>query len=556
MSYTRAQLQTGELVFLLTLTLRGLKYRFAESEQEVTDGAKTLRFTAGLESSPFEDRIAQPGQAIDPPGHQVDVQFKRDTAAGWAALAGGTADFGDATGELSLWLVGEEFSTRRILLSGPLSVSDYGALYEPATITLTEAPWESPLILLPPDEASVSSSTWPRAASSGFSIGDGIDGQYYPEIIGAPGDSRPRETTGSYPASPALLVEVDTATDDNSANNAILLIGRGVLGCVGTSNSVFLRNTTQNLSASFTPESAADELGSAVTILDVVNTAGGGIDITVGDSLWVSFTNPTNAGRIGDSGTTMRAAGDVIDWLLDESGARVDQQGFEHIRTWLAGFLLDFHLNEQVNPIDILLDDILPLLPVALKLSPRGLAFVPWRFNATPSDSVGDMDIDRISGSREGRVQRSDPADVINSMGLEYAPHGEQDLWLGRFAWTAALQNKGVEIQPNPYARASKTRYGSRQAGASQTAMVMDTATARAILDWQMRWLSSTRETARFLLTQEWQYLEVGDVVVVSEEEIGWDNRVSIVTSISRAPGQTLIEIVTVPDFLRDGPTL
>mgnify|MGYP001570559768 FL=1 len=548
MSYTRAQLDTGTLAWALTLTIRGRVYRFAEGALEVDDAGESLHFHPGLGEVVYTDRIGLPGEGVDDPAQEIEVFFSDDTAAGWAALAAGDLDLGDASGELALILVGEGWETREVLLAGTLEATRYGALYEPVGLLLSESPWRPSPRRFPPDSEGVTPDTWPRAASVGYSVDEGVYGVRYPEVVGAPGFRLPRDTATSYPAVPVALVEVQGA--NNSVDDFVGLIGRGVLACVGVSDSVRVRNLTQGFGGDFTPTAALDALGQAVTVVTIPVAT---LAVDVGDELWVSFLIPGQGGRMGPWGGTLRHAGDVLALYLIESGARVDSLALDAARRWLNGFEIDGYFNEQVDLVDVALDDLLPLLPVALHVGPRGLELIPWRYDATLADAVDHLDVDLEGGERDGDVERSPGAEVVNHQAVEYAWSDATGDYHGRLAYIPSQRFADSELQRNPYARASYTRYGEREGVAIQTDLVLDTATARGILDWRIRWWSQTRETVAFWLPQGRQALRCGGVVSVTCAEISWSRKVCKVTATDRTPGRARIEVVTLPDWVRDG---
>ena len=99
---------------------------------------------------------------------------------------------------------------------------------------------------------------------------------------------------------------------------------------------------------------------------------------------------------------------------------------------------------------------------------------------------------------------------------------------------------------------ASATRYGDRESDPLDVDVVVSTATAAAILGWMVRWHSQPSERLTIQGPQSWQAFEAGDVVTVSQAEIGWSERVCIIEAVTRGPGDTDLSLVTVPDWIRD----
>ena len=81
----------------------------------------------------------------------------------------------------------------------------------------------------------------------------------------------------------------------------------------------------------------------------------------------------------------------------------------------------------------------------------------------------------------------------------------------------------------------------------------MDCATARAALNWRLRWESSTREHVAYSCPLEFSSLEPASVVRVTDPEIGWAERLCAISAVTRsASPTTTLELVTLPDLIRD----
>jgi len=192
-------------------------------------------------------------------------------------------------------------------------------------------------------------------------------------------------------------------------------------------------------------------------------------------------------------------------------------------------------------------------------VGPRGLYFVYWNFRAQASDAVQEINIQTRGGYRQSLVEVSDVSEVVNELTINYALRADS----GEYARTMTVgpQNRWNEssIFVHPVARASATRYTmpgdmlcSRVGEPIETDVVYDPATARAVLDWQLRASAMVRETVEFVLPQVYAGLNPGDVVVVSDSDILWSDRVCLVQSVTRGIGDVLVVVRTLPDFVRD----
>ena len=126
MAYSPQQLRKADLHWLLVLTLRGQKYRFSETAITVQDDGVTVLFRSGLSPLEYTDAISEPGSALEERSVGVEVLFDQAAADGWAAIAAADVDLGDAEAELSLWLEGQSYASREIVLSGRMESPRFG----------------------------------------------------------------------------------------------------------------------------------------------------------------------------------------------------------------------------------------------------------------------------------------------------------------------------------------------------------------------------------------------------------------------------------------------
>lgn len=547
---THRELEGATLHLLLVLVLRGRSYRFAALPLQVPRaGAEptTLQFIGGLISpSEWTDEGAPAGEAVTSESVAVEVAFSTDTAAGWAAVVDADHDLGDATGELSIWREGDDFDAREVLVSGMVAGTSYGPVSASVSLTIVRDPVED-AIVLPPADATVDQTSWPTDAT--YQYDESIFGEQYSEVFGDPGLLTGSEGFSRLPGVPALLVRIDKVTEDNSVNPATFVLGNGPLACVGS--TVILRNLTQSALAAFTPTPtvSVDGRGKQVTIATI--PASGASTVVAGDEFWWSPTVDGEGGRIDFSPArkSVRDVGDLLRYLVGLSGSgEVDTTSIDEIAARLAGWRFDFYLNDGKSPRDLLLDDILPMLPVSFE---RG-AFTYWDWAATVNDAVDAIDTSTRGGYLDGEVTRSDPRAVRNQFRIEYCLDPAENTYR-RYLVLGPDWGDDATVQPHPYASASRSRYGLRvESSTIQSDMIRDPGTAYAVLDHLMRRQSMTHRSAAFVLPQPYQHLRKGAVVRVSHAPIAWDNKVCLVRSIVRAPGDTLVTVETCTDWIRD----
>ena len=559
MPLSRSELITGDLYTLVTLTARGKDYRFSSRDVAVSNANDeslpgTLHFVGGLEPAEYEDAI-ELGDSMPPErSTAVSVLFRDDDGDGWATIANADDDLGDATCELSIWRLGDDWQDRRVLLTGAVVSPEYGASYEPVSFSVSEEPSED-TGLIPLDRETVTGDRFPTLHSvpTAMKIADSAVDQMYPTIYGAPGIVLAGDDFTELPAVPALIVEIDATYETNnnsSAEPVFLLVAGHHTAAIGAAVTVY--NTTAGTSANLTVEAGSDLEKHPLSYIEVGMSD---LAIDIGDEVYLGFQNTTQGGmRNLEDGGTMRNAVDIILDLLGRSTLRYDAFRIRALAYALGGFNLDFYTNEQRSPWDVIQDEILPLLPLAPAIGPSGLYFVHWPFGATRSDAVGGINPSTWGGSRNGPVSVSDAVNVTNQLRINYALNvatGEysRSLTLGPRAFYT-----GDPTNIHPLAYQSYTRYGLRAGEAIDTDVVYDTATAYSVLDWRIKRDGMTYREVESLLPQTYQYLEPGNVVLVTDDDIAWTDRVCLVTSILRRPGDTVVNLRTIPNWIRDAP--
>lgn len=559
MPLSRSELITGDLYTLVTLTARGKDYRFSSRDVAVTNAndeslPATLHFIGGLEPTEYEDAI-ELGDSMPPErSSSVTVLFHDDDGDGWETIANADHDLGDATCELAIWKLGDDWRDRRVLLAGAVVSPEYGASYEPVSFSVSEEPSED-TGLIPLDRETVTDDRFPILHSNPtvMKIADSAAGQMYPTIYGAPGVITAADAFTELPAVPGLLVEIDETYETNSHSSAepafILVAGHHV---EVTGNTVAVYNVTQGLSANLTVIDGSDDEKHPLSYIEV---EGGDLTIDIGDEIYLAFRDLTLGGmRNLEDGGTMRNAVDIILDLLGRSTLRYDAFRIRALAHVLGGFNLDFYTNEQRSPWDVIQDEILPLLPLAPAIGPNGLYFVHWPFGATSSDAVGGINPASWGGARDGPVRVSDAGDVVNQLRIGFALNVESGEYSRSLTLGPRAFYDGDDTNVHPLAYQSYTRYGLRAGDVIETDVVYDSATAYSVLDWKIKRDGMTYREVEYLLPQTYQYLEPGNVVLVTDDDIAWTDRVCLVTSIIRRPGDTVANLRTIPNWIRDAP--
>lgn len=304
-----------------------------------------------------------------------------DPTADFAAQYAAGHDLAATDGELSQWVSGTTWESRRRLLVGLLDAPEYGALGEPVAFTLKGHVMED-RSLFPPATAMVDEDTWPAAD------GDSL-GLSYPWVYGKPGTVGGERFGGSVgiivdPGARTLLVaghRVAAATVEVIKASALpstawgtyaiseVLDGRGRIVSVVTL-------------ATGTAPSAYDAQSSYVCAWGYSGAEGG---------VW----NPSQTG-------TMESAGEIIRDLLRRSTLRMDNGKTAAALSTLQGRKLGFSIDERVNIADYLSDVVAEAVPISMSAGPDGAYPVTWSTDIRARTVHRHLSADRSDITRVG----------------------------------------------------------------------------------------------------------------------------------------------------------
>ncbi len=586
---TASEISAGEtLVLIITITLRGRRYRFGSEYIEIANSSdqlqpSTLVFHPALSPVEFEDAITIGGDMAPDKSINVTLLFSDDNGDEWASIVNNDHDLGDGLAELAIIKIDDPWRKRRVILSGRVASPSYGGQFEPVQFTINEDP-SSDEGLVPASTHIVNDDTWPRGAYVGnvtYLPTDLAYHQYYPRVYGAPGIIYADDSFEVLPAVPALVVALDSvnatattredATNNNSVTDGLCepatLLLFGHEGSVTASGNVTVYNRTEDGDldlpkqvSGWAPTAGIDERGTRITELSVFHSSSTGLRIDADHEIYYSFQTATKGGVWNsDRSGCMRNAAEIIADLLKLSSLRFDVGRVEGLAANLAGFDLDFFVNEQRSPYEIIQDEILPLLPISPVIGLKGLYFAFWNFTAGRGDVIDSIDTDNRGGYRNSLVEVSDVANVWNERTFEFALRADN----GEYARSVTVSPHERQTDQNtwvhPAAYASGTRYTPpgqtmtpRVTTSLQSDVVYDPATARRVLDWQLRANCAVHEQCEFVLPRRYAALDPGSIVSVSDSSIGWGDKICILTSITRGIDDVLVTVRTLPYWVRD----
>lgn len=504
-------------VVLVDVVWSGRTFRFASRSVTVLTSAGAPLVYAGSIEVEWSESVDYSGEIPDEDTTIGDVVFPVDVALWYRQgrpLVGARA-------EVSLWVEGRTYEEREPLTVGTVTASEYGEDGDPVTLSI-QPPTLDDTALIPRPEARATSDTWSTLATE-------LDGEPYPEVLGAPGlGTSNAERTGG---SPAILV-------NTSGNGKWLVATRAV-----KASTVDLVDATAGTIESVSVSLERDLLGRVVSTV-----AGGGTTArTVGNDYWIDW-NGTDGGA-SFSGASTSGGGQLCMWLLRESSVTFDEGAWRALAPVLDGYRFGFYLDEPRSPLDVLRQDIVPLLPIGLGRTPLGLAPVPIRLDATAADAVAHLEVGR-NIQLAGPV-RVDSDSAVNDVTIDFAPRSDGDFDKRRRVMGEATASG--DSWPHPLARVSRALYGQRSQRI-ETAFVYDQATAdRIISDMvQASALPPERVTVTALLALSW--LRAGSVVTLTAPTLHYAAQVAHVDSVQRSGAGLRLELSVRQSLARDVP--
>lgn len=478
--------------WLLDLTWGGAEYHLAEEEAEVTVGGETVRYLAGLVVAGGVERGAQVGDGVlDAPAVSLELHLEgvvdvpARIAAGYPLSA--------ATGTLWLWLEGTEHRER--IVSGYIDGPEFGEADEPVVVTLEDDRLTNDLLFPPANARMVAGSQNP--------------GERYPWIIGAPGSS---DAFGS-----SALVWA-TSGSPTALVDEVLVAGHPV-----DASSVTIYNADEDFDDSLSVTTDTDSFGRTVSIVDI--------------SSWTAVRRVPTArfyARWTGTGLLIRneavsGAGDVLRWALTQTQLTVAPGRLAALLPRLNQYTIACDItaapDRRIDMWDWIEANLLPVLPLSAVRTPDGLDFVLWRWDATSSDAVAHL-VEGENAVRLGGVGTTSRGAVRNELRLAYAP----DVATSSYTRTAILTGDPdtLRIENDSVAHRdcvrSRQLFGKTLTWEGSTDVVYSDTTAFRILRDKARELALPSEHVGYSVGPlVGAHLAAGDVVVVTDAGIGWD---------------------------------
>jgi hypothetical protein len=571
---------TGQ--WLLDVTIGGRLYRYSTARVEVTDAAgRVLLYLSGLTDFEIEDTGDLEEQGIE----VVDL------AADWPTLAARGIAFDGSPAVLRWWRTGDLFERARIVLSGVLRDRELGDPSAMGTLVATVAAVTGADTYWAP-QATVGTATFVYEPTGAAIYDDQIEGAVYPLVFGYPGyheSANPNEGTGPavgfllIPAVPALLVKYDGTT---GVGGSALLVAMGPT----EASRNFLR-TTHGTVRVYCPDIAGGgyfgfayeirnvketidllgqsyslvEFGVATAVQPILGahyyTAWGPPEFDVGDHAGGGTIFPGPSAGAGKAGANtaaprpIRSLCDVALFVLRNSGRVVDLQAQEAERDRLDSFAVDGFVNNGVQLLPWFEQSLGKLFPIVRRTGPRGIyyAYVNWWAEAT--DAVAVLVAGNNGIRRASALRTSSFASIRNQFQLDFARSALDGAYTARMVLGAeagvldpALELDGRVIG-SPRCAASVASHGIAVADPVQSPYVWSDQQAVGILEFWAQRDALPHDFVSYT-GPDLGDLRVGQVVAITDDEVGLDRAVALVNGIvlsGRRLQQINLEVIARP---------
>ena len=168
-------------------------------------------------------------------------------------------------------------------------------------------------------------------------------------------------------------------------------------------------------------------------------------------------------------------------------------------------------------------------MPGSMHSGPDGVFPVFWDWAATESDAVDRIEwgpgVVRVTGVEYERQ----PSEIRNRITLKYAFDLTEDSHQRSVIHTPRPDLTDKEQVTSVFAKRSELRHGVTAESSYSTDVITDTATAHQSVNWRVIAEGFSHRSVTYEVPQEYSYLELGDVVLLTDSDIHLTDIVSLV---------------------------
>lgn len=454
--WSRGEILGRRLYWLVDIVFAGATIRLSTRDLTVSSDGGDLHYTGTAEAIRLREEVSLFALTSEPVSVTLNAHWPVDVAQ----LVSRGHRLGGCVVTVSQWVQGTAYESKCVRLIGRIADPKYGRDGY-VSCSIVENLFED-TTLVPPDSWVMREGRFNdlRGGAAGL-LGDADLELPYPIPIGYPGKD-PQAYQGWTSAMACLWI-------NKATSHHFLLVGAGHLDAA----QVWLNNNDYPVGLPFNVLTGFDDAGVPVTYVGEANTGDftngfdGLEDAGVDTSFQVAqHTNTVlygalrdGGGVLGPKGRPIRTAGEVMEFVLGFSNAKIDRGGFASAIPLLTAFRIDTVIDDHVKPWEWVQEQLLPLLPVSLVSGPKGYRPIVWRYDATSKDAVAHIDADADPRIEVAESVDIDSSEVQNDFTLRYGLQRRT----GNHLYSARLGAKYV-----PGENKARARF-VRQAGSSNT---------------------------------------------------------------------------------------
>ncbi len=264
----------------------------------------------------------------------------------------------------------------------------------------------------------------------------------------------------------------------------------------------------------------------------------------------------------------VNSAGEAIAYLMSFSTKRWDVSRWQAIRQRANAYQIDVCIREPTDPWSFVRRHLLKdFLPLSVHGTFDGVAPVWWRYEARPQEAIAHIHAAKRDQPSAGFAVRTGPAeyqgelsDIANriTLGYRFLPRrGKRGMWRtmqGRWdegaEETLTYGSRTISFNIASLASSrSRALFGEREAE-YECHVTADDATAEAVLGWLAVRDGFNHRLVPYAVGKEYAHLDLGDVVTLTDDELGISDRVALVAGLSYVAGpfiQVWLQLVTNP---------
>lgn len=514
----------GHPAVLVTVTTAVVTYRLATELVEVEDTDGPYQYVPGVaglgELETEVDLFRLESSVVDSLTLRLVLPDGVDAAARDHAFYALSA----ATVEVATLYPGQPWRLRDVILDGRVTGLKLGRGDEPTELRVeTRAP-EGGDSLVDPDRDI--GATYPTVGSSGAL--PALDGKAYPVVVG--------RCYGAYVyrLGQAHTVGVHTG----------VLAGHHLAPDVSLSDLTFYtKGASTTMGGTGTLYNGDDDDGNPMAWVEVSTSymSPTGTASTDTEPYTVDFTQG-GVPCYRDPSRAAIGAGEVLEWLLANSGVDVDFDAQARTTSLLSGWDIGVYLDRVDRSLDVIRRRVVPFLPLVERWSPRGL----WYQFADPrlAEPEWRLTLGQEAWETPGEIEVVG-LDVVNEFVLEHSYDTITSAYAGRMTYGAA---------DSETCRYSQQVYGVRLAPVDRCTISRHEPTLRRMLQYRAERLALPRRLVEVVVDPTLaRSLRYGTVGLVTSEDRGWTNLRAVMRQwrVVGTPWVAVLELVDGPPVWR-----